>query len=71
MNDTDMQFAVTDLRGGGTSVLRPDGRTQTGAFEQDMAMQLQTDMPGEPSRTVMKVQYGVSTTTTLKKMTLP
>ncbi|WP_407569071.1 hypothetical protein [Deinococcus altitudinis] len=71
VNGTKMQMAVTAITGGGTSVVRPDGLNQSENANQTMSMQLQLDMPGEPYRMVMKVQYTVSTSTTLKKITLP
>ncbi|MGY2892822.1 hypothetical protein [Deinococcus sp. UYEF24] len=71
MNGTGMQMAVTAMTGGGNSVVRPDGLNQSENANQTMSMQLQLDMPGDPYRMVMKVQYSVSTSTTLKKITLP
>ena len=71
MDGLDVRVVATGLTGGGTSAVRPDGLTQTSTFNQTMTMQMQMDMPGEPYRMVMKVQYGVSTATTLKKISLP
>ncbi len=69
LNGLAMQMAVTAITGGGSSVVRPDGLSQSETAEQTMAMQM--DMPGEPYRMVMKVQYSLSTAVTLKKITLP
>ena len=65
--DLSLDMQVLKLTGGGVSVLRPDGLTFSSEIRQDMLMQMRFDMPGEPYRTVMKVQYGTAITVALKK----
>ena len=67
IGDLSMDMQVPKLTGGGVSVLRPDGLTLSSEVRQDMLMQLRFDMPGEPYRTVMKVQYGTAVKVALKK----
>ncbi len=65
--DLSLDMQVLKLTGGGVSVLRPDGLTVSSEIRQDMLMQMRFDMPGEPYRAVMKVQYGTAVTVALKK----
>ena len=67
IGDLSFDMQLSALTGDGVSVLRPDGLTFSSSIKQDIAMRLSFDMPGEPYRTVMKVQYGTAVTVALKK----
>jgi hypothetical protein len=61
-----MDMKVIGLTGNTASVLRPDGFPRSSQMQQDMSMQLQLNVPGEPYRLVMALQYGMKMSVTPK-----
>ncbi|GGR28589.1 hypothetical protein [Deinococcus ruber] len=73
LNINEMHFAmkVPTLTGGGTSIVRQDGFLQSGTHRQAMTIQMGFDVPGEPYRMQMTLQYDVNLQYTLKTLTQP
>ncbi len=66
-----MAMQVSSLQGGGPSAVRQDGLLQNSQLTQNMNMQLQFDLPGEPYRMVMGAQYTTTVNYALKTLTAP
>jgi hypothetical protein len=66
IKDLKMEMKVIGLTGNTASVLRPDGFPRSSQMQQDMSMQMQLNVPGEPYRLVMALQYGTKMSVTPK-----
>ncbi|ULH14747.1 hypothetical protein MF271_12155 [Deinococcus sp. KNUC1210] len=71
INEVHLAMKVQNLTGGGTSIVRQDGFLQSGTNRQAMTMQMSFDVPGEPYRLQMTLQYDVNLQDTLKTLTQP
>lgn len=66
IRDLKLDMKVIGLSGNTSSVLRPDGFPRSSQMTQDISVQMQLNLPGEPYRLVMALQYGTKMTVTPK-----
>lgn len=66
-----LQMNIRDLTGGSTSVLQPDGVSQSSSGQQRMTMQAWIDLPDEAVRMVMTMTYTVTSVTQLTSLVRP
>jgi len=62
---------INDLTGGSTSVLQPDGESQSSSGQQRMTMNAWIDLPDEAVRMVMTMTYTVTSVTQLTGLVRP